>query len=109
MKEIIDTLHNNQAASLYSVAAITALVLLCASLQAQSASKETEKLNENIPTQTSDSKFNKFDLNQDGKLSREEVASDKGLASKFDMLDLNVDGALDAKEYDTFISVVQKK
>jgi hypothetical protein len=108
MKEIISTLHNNQAASLYSVAAITALVLLCASFQAQSAGKE-EKLNENVPTQTSSSKFNKLDANQDGKLSHEEVVGDKGLIGKFDVLDLDVNGTLDAKEYDAFTSAVQKK
>lgn len=109
MKEIITTLHNHQAGSLYSIAAITALVLLCASIQAQSASKEKEKLNENIPTQIPDSNFVKLDIDQNGKLSREEVAGDKGLASKFDVLDLNVDGTLDAKEYDAFSSAVQKK
>ena len=109
MKEIISTLHNNQAGSLYSIAAVTALLLLCGSLQAQSASKEKEKLNENIPTQIPDSNFAKLDIDQNGKLSREEVASDKSLASKFDVLDLNVDGTLDVKEYEELTSVVQKK
>ena len=98
MKEIVDTLHGNQAGSLYSIAAITALILLCASFQASTASKE------NAPTQTSSSKFNKLDSTQDAKLSRKDAASDKGLTSSF-----NADGTLDAKEYDSFTSTVQKK
>lgn len=103
MREIIDTLHSNQAGNLYSIAATTALILLCASFQASAAGKE------NAPTQTSGSKFNKLDSDQDGKLSREEAASDKGLAGSFDALDMNADGTLDAKEYDAFSSAVQKK
>jgi len=103
MREIIYTLNSNQAGSLYSITAITALILLSASFQAPAADKE------NASTQTSGSKFNKLDSNQDGKLSREEAASDKGLAGSFDALDMNTDGTLDAKEYDAFTSAVQKK
>ncbi len=103
MKEIIGTLHSNRAGSLYSITAITALILLCASFQASAAGKE------NVPTQTSDSKFNKLDSDQDGKLSRAETAGDKGLAGSFDALDMNADGTLDTKEYDAFTSAVQKK
>ncbi len=105
MKEIINTLHNNQAASLYSVAAITTLILLCVSFQASAAGKDGESASAQAPS----SKFNKLDSNQDGKLSREETAGDKALAGSFDALDMSADGTLDAKEYDAFTSAVQKK
>ncbi|HLD08866.1 MAG TPA: hypothetical protein VJB68_02320 [Methylophilaceae bacterium] len=73
MKEIINSLHSNQAGSLYSIAAITALVLLCANFQASAAGKEKE----NASAQTSSTKFNKLDSKQDGKLSHEEAATTK--------------------------------
>ncbi len=110
MREIINMLHSNQAGSLYSVAAITALILLSASFQVSAAGKEKEGVPTQTPgAQTSDNKFNKLDFNQDGKISHEEASGDKGLASSFDILDTNADGTLDAKEYGVFTSSVQKK
>lgn len=93
MKEIVDTLHSSQAGSLYSISAITALILLCANFKASAAGKE------NAYTQTSGRKFNKLDSDQDGKLSCAETAGDKSLAASFDELGMNTIGVLDAKEY----------
>ena len=109
MKEIIDTLHSSQAGSLYSIVAITALILLCASSVGRGKTAGKENAPVQTSGQTSGSKFNKLDSDQDGKLSQEEATSNKGLAGSFDALDMNADGVLDAKEYDTFTSAVQKK
>ncbi len=56
------------------------------------------------PTETPafDEMLAKFDANHDGRLSREEVASDRRLTRDFDELDLALDGYLDERDWNFY-------
>jgi hypothetical protein len=84
------------------ISALAFALLACANLQA-SAADQAEA------AQVNSTEFTKLDTNHDEKLSREEVAADKGLSTSFDGLDTNFDGALDSKEFSVAKTAELKK
>lgn len=97
-------LLKNKTIRIRTAASIAALAISCASFQVLATGTENDV--EQTPLQ---SEFKKLDINQDGKLAREEAAQDKDLLSKFAQADSNKDGVLDAKEYGDFKSAAQQK
>ncbi|MEQ1602267.1 MAG: hypothetical protein HOP04_14125 [Methylophilaceae bacterium] len=85
-----------------AISALTLASLACASFHASAADRPET-------AQVASADFAKLDANHDEKLSREEVATDKGLSTSFDGLDTNFDGVLDAKEYNVAKSAEVKK
>jgi EF hand domain-containing protein len=76
-------------------------VFALAAGSAWAADKDTEKNKSNVSnaTRSEDSGFAKLDKNKDGYISKEEAKSDAKLSSNFDKWDLNNDGKLNRAEY----------
>ena len=95
-------LSGNRTASLaLALAAAFALVPAVAAAQDQIPGPADNATSQPVPgtkNTTKSTVFNDLDANKDGKLSRDEVASDPRLSRDFDTLDTDRDGYLSKRE-----------
>jgi hypothetical protein len=87
--------------------AIAALVAILMNTQVLAGDKKPLPVpNQTVPSQTNipaATDFNKLDVSQDGKLTRQEAIADEVLTSGFDMVDTDVNGTIDSNEYSVYI------